>query len=1257
MLVCRLILFSLLGLSSVTANPVITEFLASNTNGLLDEDGDTSDWIEIHNPTSSPINLAGWNLTDNLNDFSKWSFPTTTLQPDTYLMVFASGKNRVATGAELHTNFKLSAGGESLALVSPQGTPSSLFEFPAQVSNFSYGTTPAGNTITLVSDTASARVLVPNSSNGTAIGTTWRNSSFDDSSWREGNLGAGFERGSGFENDILLDIEAEAWGINSTFYLRIPFLDEIDPTQLETLTLRMKYDDGFAAFINGMPVTAANSPATLSWNSNSTTGRPDSQAIQFQDFDLTNHIDLLNSSNNLLAIHGLNQFSNSGDLLIRPQLIASMSESLPSSIGYFSSPTPGAINAANNTPDPVGAPSGEVTLSESSGVKTGAINVALTTENQSEIRYTLDGSTPNSSSLLYTSSLTLSDPTQLRARAYESNRSAGPVATGDYSFLDSSLSNYLSDLPVLVMDNFGAGAYPNKGRSNDGRDIQQLPRQSNVMSIFDPAQNGQPFSQPAILESRSGCRVRGSSSSQFPRKPLSVEFWNDDDSERKLSPFGMEEEADWVLNAPNPTFDRALIHNPVSFGFAKLIGALAPESKVIAVFQNTDGGKVGLSDLKGIYIFSEKIERNRAGVDFKKLNDSATDGGWMLNIDRMSAIPDDLPADTIQPNFHAAGPNGILQIPDDEQNSGGSQSVDDISEFYHSYLNFHSPNGYSILNDQRNIIQTKVRAMDAAVWSPNSSDPITGYRAHLDPDSWARAFTVHNFAKNQDAHVLSTYIYQEDSESLIKMGPVWDFDRAYTWKGSAQSTPLWAADRDWYDGLFDDSDFRQINQDLWQKARQETIPDNALQDLVDTAAAGPNAGQVSASGLTFSTWQSRISSLRSWVVDRANYLDSQYEPLPSLSPGLEEFQNSIQVSMTPSAGGTLYFTTDGRDPRDHDGVISPSASIYSAPITLNSRTRIIARTKDGSRWSGPVERNYYRTEDLPQLAISEVHYHPLVPTPAELALGFEEAKDFEFLEIMNIGSTNIDLSTIALDGGITFTFPDLDLPVGNRIIVVDNLDAFTSRYGPDHPVAGEFSGSLGNSGDQVIIRDTLLNLELLNFSYSDTTPWPTCADGDGDGYSLVLKNPASSPDHNDSTNWRCSSLPGGNPGSMDNRPPFIGVAENDNDGDGLSALLEHFLGTSDSDSSEGPGSYRLDSVTLPDGSTFPTFAVTYPVGSDDITLDAFRSTDLQNWSNSASDRVLLSEIQNGDGTVTSIWRSTSEGNISPKFFRLQVSRN
>lgn len=1233
-------------------SPVITEFLASNSKGLLDEDGQASDWIEIHNPTASPIDLTAWHLTDDSLDLTKWIFPATLLAPGQHLIIFASDKNRTTSGAELHTNFKLSAGGEYLAHVSPDLTITSQFNFPPQVNDISYGLTATSGEITLISQDSPAKALVPTLADDQLFGTTWRDSSsdFNDAPWQQGPLGVGFERSTGFENEIGIDIEAHAWSINSSVYIRVPIPGTIDPANVASLTLRMKYDDGFAAFLNGTLVAAANAPATLAWNSDSTAGVSDSQALQFQDFDISIHIASLRESGNVLAIHGLNQFSNSGDFLIRPELIATLLNPTSPVAGYFSLPSPGSPNPSTNTPTPVAPNPGETLISEPSGIKTNSITVTLTPETPgSEIHYTLDGSDPNPADALYSAPITLSDPTRLRARAFLPDKLPGTLAVADYSFIDPSLQNYLSDVPIIVMDNFGSGDYPNKGRSNDGRDIVQVPRQANVVSIFEPTGNGQPFTSAPTLESRSGCRVRGSSSSDFTRKPLSIEFWNQSDADRARSPFGMASEADWVLNAPNPTYDRSLIHNPVSFGFANFLGAHSPDHKVVVVFQNTAGGKITAADLAGIYIFSEKIERNRMGVDFDRLSEDGTTGGWMLNIDRMGAIPEGLPLTTTQPNFHAAGPNGILEIPDDEQNSGGSQSVDDISEFYHSYLNFNSPDGYEILPAQRGIVQSRTRAMDAAVWSGN-------FTSQLDSESWARNFAVHNFAKNQDAHVLSTYIYQATPTSKIKMGPVWDFDRAYTWKGGPSDTPLWASERDWYQGLFQDSDFKQTLQDVWQEARSTTATNVALQGLVDDAAIGLRSDQISASGLNFSTWQSRVSEMRTWVVNRANYLDNQYEPLPSLSPESGPFADSLLVSMSPTSGGTIYYTTDGSDPRTNGGGISASALTYSSAITVTSRTTFIARTKDGSRWSGPIARNFYNTADIPQLVVSEIHYHPGDPSFSEIALGYTNSDDFEFLELTNIGTSTLDLTLINLRGGIDFDFSTgsiAALPPGTRVLLVKNQAAFETRYGNSFSIAGKFSGSLNNAGDSLILEDPVLNLILQDFAYSDDAPWPLCADGSG--YSLILKNPELDPDHSLASNWRCSSLPDGNPGTSDSRPSFAGEAHADNDHDGFEQLLEHFLGTSDTVSNDTAGLLQISSSIAADTLAYPTLQVTYTIGADDIAPAAEWSGDLQTWSSLPLNIVQVSETLNGDGTATLIWRSTLPSTAARQFFRLRVS--
>lgn len=1232
------------------ANPLISEFLASNATGLADGDGDRPDWIEIHNPTDAVIDLNGWHLTDDPQLPDQWTFPTTSLAAGEHLIVFASGKDRRLPGSPLHTNFRLAQGGEYLALCTPEGIPVSEWQYPPQATDLSYGLTSVGGSVTLIAGDSPVRVLVPDADDNQLIGDTWRGSGpFDDSSWRSGRGGVGFERFSGFEDEIGLDLESEAWAVNSSVYLRLAFGGIPDRDNLATLTLRMKFDDGFAAFLNGTPVASANAPSPLTWNSDATSGVNDAAAVQYTNFDLTPFLPELRPADNILAIHGLNQFSNSGDFLIRAELVATLNTPPDPVAGYFTFPTPGQPNPLVNSPVPIPPDAGPLTISEPSGVKRSAVTVTLTAENpDATIHYTLDGSDPTVAAPQYLTPLTLSDPARLRARAFLPGKEPGPLALADFSFLHPSLQNYLADVPVIVMDNFGAGSYPNKGRSNDGSNIVQVPRQANVMSFFAPGEAGLPFQNPPLLESRTGCRVRGSSSSTFPRKPLSVEFWNEHDQDLNLSPFGFDAEADWVLNPPNPVYDRALVHNAVSFQVAERLGALAPRHQVVVVFQNTDGGPVTAGDLAGIYLFSEKIERNRMGMNFDRLADDASKGGWLLNIDRMQAIPEGLPVTTTQPNFHAPGPNGILQIPDDQPSSGGTQTVDDISVYYHSYLNFENPGGYEILPDQREAIQTATRAMDAAVWNG-------GFLDHLDPDSWARAFLVHNFSRNQDAHVLSTFLYRETPHSLIKVGPVWDFDRAYTWQGSPRAQPLWASDRDWYAGLFRDPDFRQTVQDHWQTAREFALSDQTLAQLVDEAADGLRPDQIAASGLAFSTWQNRLGEMKSWMTQRARYLDEQAPVLPVVSPASGRYDSLPEITLTATGPGTIHYTLDGTDPRAPGGAPAANSLVWHTPLLPEARTIVTARLKNGSRWSAPISGFFYRESDIPQIVVSEISYHPSDPTPTEIALGFDDDNDFEFLELTNVGSGPVDLSPLVLRGGVQFEFSSgsiTSLPPGERVLIAHNPDALTARYGDGLPVAGSYQGRLGNAGDRIILEDTEIELVLQDFSYLDLPPWPTAPDGGG--FSLVLRNPETSPDHALSTNWRASRFAGGNPGTSDARAPLQGDPLADVDQDGFHQLLEHFLGTSDTVPGDAAGLIAPGISTGPTGSLHPTLQLTFSTGADDLVATAEWSDDLAEWSSQADDLVEAARFPNADGTTTVIWQATRPLNTSRQFFRLKV---
>ena len=154
----RILLASFLALTAFPVSAqefpsiIISEFMASNSNTISDEDGDFSDWIEIKNNSDAPVNLQGWGLSDNDGDPFKWVFPSVTLQAEQHILVWASGKDRKPDQSGLSSGIRqevfLDISGTSISHLtgSPSypGNPSyvrqirSLFEAPVDV-NDNYG--------------------------------------------------------------------------------------------------------------------------------------------------------------------------------------------------------------------------------------------------------------------------------------------------------------------------------------------------------------------------------------------------------------------------------------------------------------------------------------------------------------------------------------------------------------------------------------------------------------------------------------------------------------------------------------------------------------------------------------------------------------------------------------------------------------------------------------------------------------------------------------------------------------------------------------------------------------------------------------------------------------------------------------------------------------------------------------------------------------------------------------------------------------
>jgi hypothetical protein len=176
---------------------VLSEFFAASDGLVRDEDDDKTDWIEVHNPGTAPVNLEGWSLTDDITKPLKWRFPATNIAGKAFVLVYASGKDRAFPGEPLHTNFKLSNAGQYLALIEPDGTTiATAFSpsYPQQIDGVSYGL-PQQSSSRLLLDTGTVgRFRVPSDAN---LGDSWRQVDFNDASWTRVTNAVGFEATAG----------------------------------------------------------------------------------------------------------------------------------------------------------------------------------------------------------------------------------------------------------------------------------------------------------------------------------------------------------------------------------------------------------------------------------------------------------------------------------------------------------------------------------------------------------------------------------------------------------------------------------------------------------------------------------------------------------------------------------------------------------------------------------------------------------------------------------------------------------------------------------------------------------------------------------------------------------------------------------------------------------------------------------------------------------------------------------------------------
>jgi hypothetical protein len=287
-------------------------------------------------------------------------------------------------------------------------------------------------------------------------------------------------------------------------------------------------------------------------------------------------------------------------------------------------------------------------------------------------------------------------------------------------------------------------------------------------------------------------------------------------------------------------------------------------------------------------------------------------------------------------------------------------------------------------------------------------------------------------------------------------------------------------------------------------------------------------------------WIAEQTRLRNtYFPQRSNVVVNQFRAIslypnvgaPILSQHGGRIEAGFMLSMTLPAGtsGTIYYTTDGSDPRvEGTGAVAPTAAQYAGSLVLNDFTLVKARTRSGADWSALSDAAFTLSNPADGLRVSEIMYDP------------EGGSAYEFIELENTGPFTLGLNGLYFEDGITFVFdPEAAIAPGAFLVLVADAPAFASRY-PEVDIAGVYTGNLDNGGEKVTLKD-FSDATVLSVEYRDDGFWPIAADGFG--FSLVSTSAAGDPD--DPLNWRASAGLHGSPGSADPDPAHGGIVVNE----------------------------------------------------------------------------------------------------------------
>ena len=578
---------------------------------------------------------------------------------------------------------------------------------------------------------------------------------------------------------------------------------------------------------------------------------------------------------------------------------------------YFGTPTPGTYNTGS-----IGNPP---QFSVNSCIFSNNFNLELYSDSTSAvIRYTLDGSEPSETSPVYSAPIPMATSIMVKAAVYDVELERSRTATGEYVKLNSDVQNFNSNLPLVVVDTFG----------NTIDENNQTLCFSSFIDINDS--NRATLTDKADFTGIAGIKLRGQSSTSFPKKQYSFETWNEDQTNKDVSILGFPKESDWVIH--NPYSDKTLMRNVIAFQWSNDIGMYAVRTRFVEVFLNTGPGDVSLADYVGVYVFMEKIKRDKERVDITKLE----------------------PTDDTEPNITG----GYLLLRDKLDGDGSDVYFSSGAE---GRLIYRDPKGTEITQAQKDWLSNYFSSYSSTLYSGNY-DPVTGYPKYIDVDSYIDYHIMAMMPKENDAFWGSCY-FHKDRNGKLNIGPLWDYNLSF---GNDYGNEAWNPEG-WYlfhhytyNYLFNDLEFRQRYIDRWFSFRENVFSTDKMLADIDKHVALLNEAQArnfvrwpllgiyvwpNPDGWDLrDTYQKEIDWMKDWLQARLEWFDAQYFPPPIFNQDGGLIDPAFELTMAVP-------------PRLERVVLIPTGATWSY---LDNGTDQGTAWRDGSiSWaSGPAELGY-----------------------------------------------------------------------------------------------------------------------------------------------------------------------------------------------------------------------------------------------------------------------------------------------------------